>query len=497
MRVRVRVWFYFRQVRIIAIAIASSSLFNFAPLLLFHRKKKMPSDNTLNSEHVFQEGDYEASATAAPRGWAVSTLFQSPVPGNNHIVNQTTQVNIHAADVIQLTHREQGLLLGGTKGGYATMVAKRRTRDIDLSTLWQVCHHGPYTQTAKSGTAAGSGIEGKEKLSLDSEADVIVSNFINSRRLEGGDIELSKDTGVISAPLSLRNVLTGQYLCGPTKFNPLIDNEAHLEEQKHPMDSKRGDRKLKGPVHRASSFHAEGYKEKWQNAGLRIMKALKKKKVSMHMMKKKEKKRAMEFNLDDRAMANSAYDITEPDRKTENIYGQPLTMKTNPLLEKMFERTTFDIGELQFDDSHSAKANTEAQMRLSNDSQGGGFGSSLRSAFGFVAVDNSAGYVVDRGFYCIRDQLSGKYIHFPEDSVPAHGSDGSEILPPELQTAGQGSFEDVFSVNRVDDDFLKDVYFVQGKCTHTVSHITYILYTYKYVYVYTYIHSTCSHPTRP
>ena len=457
----------------------------------------MPSDNTLNSEHVFQEGDYEASATAAPRGWAVSTLFQSPVPGNNHIVNQTTQVNIHAADVIQLTHREQGLLLGGTKGGYATMVAKRRTRDIDLSTLWQVCHHGPYTQTAKSGTAAGSGIEGKEKLSLDSEADVIVSNFINSRRLGGGDIELSKDTGVISAPLSLRNVLTGQYLCGPTKFNPLIDNEAHLEEQKHPMDSKRGDRKLKGPVHRASSFHAEGYKEKWQNAGLRIMKALKKKKVSMHMMKKKEKKRAMEFNLDDRAMANSAYDITEPDRKTENIYGQPLTMKTNPLLEKMFERTTFDIGELQFDDSHSAKANTEAQMRLSNDSQGGGFGSSLRSAFGFVAVDNSAGYVVDRGFYCIRDQLSGKYIHFPEDSLPAHGSDGSEILPPELQTAGQGSFEDVFSVNRVDDDFLKDVYFVQGKCTHTVSHITYILYTYKYVYVYTYIHSTCSHPTRP
>lgn len=146
----------------------------------------------ISNEHVFQQGDAEASASAEKRGWTIKELFRAAPPGPH----KKRKVFIQSGDVVQLQHKEMEKLLGSTPDGIAAILENSRT---DVRSLWQVCHHGPYNDHEESSTQSRTAVAAK------------ILN--NSNRLEGGKIKkekLLKKVGTQS--ISFRNVLTGQYL---------------------------------------------------------------------------------------------------------------------------------------------------------------------------------------------------------------------------------------------------------------------------------------------
>ena len=388
--------------------------------------------NTHSSDkHCFQVNDFEASASSAPRGWTVNELYKVSEIG----VGQSKQT-IHAGDVLQLSHREQGLLLAGAVGGFATML-KSGADEVKVQSLWQVCWHGPYTDISKVGE------EGADA------ADRVAQNLNHSRRLNGGDIQTETESGPIHFPITLRNVLTGQYLSGPNRFNGLKSNARTLLNERDNIAPSGSDREAGGarrpPVRMPSRFDlvTGGYKEKWRNSALRIIKAIKKKKKLLHEAKKAKKQQPTS-----RAVDNTHYVVTEP----EAIYGFPKPMNA-----------PFQLEDLIFVKKESStSAVFDSQMKLANDSQGGGFGSVRRTAFGFVPVDSQVNAVVDGGFYTLRN-VDGLSVHFPAVvQETLLDSNGVKVAPPELRNKGSGSFEDVFRVSKVKDDVVQDVSYIQG-----------------------------------
>ena len=69
-------------------------------------EKTFDERNLISDAHVFQQGDHEASAAAAARGWTVKELFRGKEPGN-----RKRKDYIQAGDVVQLLHRYDLLAL--------------------------------------------------------------------------------------------------------------------------------------------------------------------------------------------------------------------------------------------------------------------------------------------------------------------------------------------------------------------------------------------------
>ena len=108
----------------------------------------------ITHEHVFQQGDHEASASAEKRGWTIKEIFRATPPGS-----KKKKVFIQSGDVVRLQHREMEKLLGSAPDGHAAMTEYSQT---DISTLWQVCFHGPYTENAED--AKKQGVKGSDKI---------------------------------------------------------------------------------------------------------------------------------------------------------------------------------------------------------------------------------------------------------------------------------------------------------------------------------------------
>ena len=316
----------------------------------------------ITHEHVFQMGDHEASANAAQRGWTMKELFRVPQPTKG---KQKAKVFIQAGDVVRLQHRGMGLMLSAADRGYADM---KNPNPTDLASLWQICHHGPYSEIyGQSAGRAGSTI------------------FNKSNRLDGGKIKhVTAEDKKLKNPISPRNLRTGQYLSSQTGDFDYTGEKSSLGRRQTSISSL---------AHGGDTLYAD---------------------VS---------------NLAD----------------ADQFSG---------------------FGGAGGDDFDGFGAESSSLLHLSSDGKGGGFGSMERTAFGFVPVDSAkTDFVGNSGYYRIKDKVSlgseGAFVHFPENGQDVEVSPGVHATPPELLN-GSDSFQDVFQIRKIDDQLLKDIYYVQG-----------------------------------
>jgi hypothetical protein len=390
------------------------------------------------------------------------------------------KIYIQAGDVVQLQHRELEKYLAGAGKGYATMANSSAT---NIPTLWQVCHHGPYNQI--DGLTTGK---------------AAIEIFNRSNRLEGGRLKHHKESEKkLKNGVCLRNVLTGQYLTGHADVwgvNGTGNGDATKVQIQPESAAERG--RLRGF---GGDRAARTAKEKWQAAGRKI--------VALNLAKKKEKlqndhgaKKQSEPSTMERrqeGIENDLYaepqflsvsgdeDEDEDEEDASSSEGSSFESSDDDSYDGFSEPASpgspgspgSPDGETYdgFPDMHAianeAVANHEdkifkKQMKLTNDSKGSGMGDMDRTAFGFVPVDAASNdNIENNGYYRIKAKntstVKDAFVHFPENGQPftIDEATGESVTPPEL-LQGSDSFQDVFCITKVDGDFLKDVYYVQG-----------------------------------